>query len=178
MELKVLHETFETYYKLSKGTLVKDPAQFREPDAPKTLLKKYDVVGVAGNRRRLPMQPAWAFVNNSFTWDSAENLSGAVGHGIGFPSKNVSFYGPSPAPVKLLDGCFLAMNSKNILNHKLNFDEKFTFDFYDMDFCRQIESKNLTMSTSDLSIVHQSGGRFGTPRWQEAYKIYLKKWGS
>lgn len=42
-------------------------------------LKHFDVVGVAGNRRILPHQPAWAFVDEKFTWDEPKHLSGGGG---------------------------------------------------------------------------------------------------
>ncbi len=32
-------------------------------------LSQFDVIGVAGNKRRLPKQPAWAFINTNFVWD-------------------------------------------------------------------------------------------------------------
>ena len=140
------------------------------------LLGEYDGLGLAGNRRRLPGQPGWAFIETAMSWDSPEYLSGIVGHGLGFPSQNVSYYGPAPAPVQLLDGCFLAMHAHTIKEHDLHFDERFTFDFYDLDFCRLVESRGLKMGTADLSAVHQSGGRFGVPDWQKAYRFYLEKW--
>jgi len=63
-----------------------------------------------------------------------------------------------------------------VLEHGLRFDEQFSFDFYDMDFCRQVEARGLTMSTGDLSVVHESGGHFGTSDWGKAYQAYLNKW--
>ena len=44
-------------------------------------LQHYDVIGAAGNRRRVPGQPAWAFVDSKLTWDERANLSGSVAHG-------------------------------------------------------------------------------------------------
>lgn len=47
-------------------------------------LQSFDIIGVAGNRRRVARQPAWLFgtpgPNNVFTKDR-ENHSGAVAHG-------------------------------------------------------------------------------------------------
>jgi len=47
-------------------------------------LQVYDVLGVAGNRRKVPFQPAWPFINTSFTWDDKVNLTGA-GHTDNLP---------------------------------------------------------------------------------------------
>ena len=41
----------------------------------------FDVIGVAGNRRRVPGQPSWAFPSTKFEWDERVHLSGVVSHG-------------------------------------------------------------------------------------------------
>ena len=58
------------------------------------------------------------------------------------------------------------------------FDEQFSFHFYDMDFCRQCEQKGLRMGTWPISVIHQSGGSFGSLAWQAARVRYLQKWTS
>ena len=141
-------------------------------------LQMFDIIGVAGNKRRVPNQPGWAFVDTNFTWDAMENLSGVVGHGKGFPPTTLSVYGPPLQEVKLLDGLLLACSSNTLRKSGLKFDEQFAFDFYDMDFCRQAEIKNLRMGTCKLSVVHESVGRFRREDWRAAYGTYLRKWGS
>jgi hypothetical protein len=140
-------------------------------------LKTFQILGVAGNKRRVPRQPAWAFVDDTFTWDARENLSGVVGHGTGFPCSNLSIFGPPNQQVKTLDGVMLASHSQTLLDNQLYFDERFDFHFYDVDFCRQAEAKQLSMGTYPISLVHESGGAFGTPSWRAAYQKYLEKWG-
>ncbi|MGH8688660.1 MAG: glycosyltransferase [Burkholderiales bacterium] len=137
----------------------------------------FDIAGIAGNRRRVPRQPSWAFANDKLAWDAAENLSGVVGNGNGFPPQHFSSFGPLQQQVKLLDGVLLACRSSTLLEHGLRFDERFDFHFYDLDFCRQAEAKNLRMGTWPISVVHESGGAFGTPAWRAAYAKYLEKWG-
>jgi hypothetical protein len=141
-------------------------------------LRSFDVVGLAGNRRRVANQPAWAFIDDKCTWDTWENLSGTVGHGTEFPSRSLDFFGAPSQQVKLLDGVFLAAHSETLIANGVFFDEKFEFDFYDMDFCREIERKNLRMGTCMVSVVHESGGRFNSPVWRAAYRKYLDKWES
>jgi hypothetical protein len=55
-------------------------------------LRKYDVIGVVGNRRRVRYQPAWCVSDTKFTWDDKANLSGSIAHGAQ-PFAPVSFYG-------------------------------------------------------------------------------------
>lgn len=140
-------------------------------------LKVYDVIGVAGNRRRVPNQPGWAFVDSNFSWDAKENLSGAVAHGK-TPFGGVSFFGASPAKCMLIDGVFMAARRSTLAASEVLFDENFSFHFYDMDFCRSVEARGLSMGTWPISITHQSGGNFDQKQWQLAYAKYLKKWKS
>lgn len=139
---------------------------------------RFDIAGVAGNTRRLPFQPGWAFVNTELKWDDQKYLSGVVGHGSGFPCWNVSTFGRSQRECKLLDGLMLIADSERLHSAGVRFDEQFKFHFYDMDFCRQAELKGLTMGTYPISVVHESGGAFGTPMWHKSYELYLQKYGS
>lgn len=140
-------------------------------------LNAFDVVGVAGNRHRHSRQPAWAFVDETFSWDANENLSGAVAHGAS-PFGPVSFFGEAPAPCELLDGVFLAARKSSLLQAGVRFDERFKFHFYDMDFCRTARAAGLRLGTWPIALTHQSGGAFGSPAWSSGYRDYLGKWGS
>jgi GT2 family glycosyltransferase len=141
-------------------------------------LEQFDVIGLAGNTRRVPKQPAWAFTTAvpNLTWDERRFLSGTVGHGQGFPCKNISIFGPSRQECKLLDGLFLAADSDVLNKHGVGFDEQFAFHFYDMDFCRQAEQKGLRMGTWPIAVVHESGGAFGSQGWKDGYAKYLRKY--
>jgi len=141
-------------------------------------LRFFEIVGLAGNKRRLPRQPSWYFVDQDFNADQPENFSGIVAHGNGFPPANVSNYGMPSQEVKLLDGLLLVVRSQTLHQHALTFDERFEFHLYDMDFCRQAEVKGLRMGTWTLSVIHESGGGFDSPSWREACVAYFEKWGS
>lgn len=138
-------------------------------------LSDYDIVGVAGNRRRIERQPAWAFVNDSFTWDDRSHLSGAVAHGPN-PFGAVTVFGPTPAECELLDGVLIAARREALLARNVRFDERFDFHFYDMDFCRSARAAGLRLGTWPICITHQSGGGFGSPAWRTRYADYLAKW--
>lgn len=139
-------------------------------------LERFDVIGLAGNRRRLPGQPAWAFVDERLTWDDRAQLSGVVGHGSVFPPPNVSVFGSPGVEVRLLDGLLLAAHSATLLAHGLRFDERFDFHFYDMDFCRSAEQCGVRMGTWPLAVVHGSGGNFRSPGWKAGLERYRAKW--
>ena len=138
-------------------------------------LDKFDVIGIAGNKRRIPNQPAWAFVDLNFTWDDKANLSGQVAH-----SKNafgvVEVFGDAPAACELLDGVFLAAHKSSLTKSKVRFDEQFDFHFYDLDFCRTARKAGLTLGTWLIKLTHQSAGAFGTPQWRQKHEKYINKW--
>jgi hypothetical protein len=139
-------------------------------------LAKFDVVGLAGNRRRVPGQPAWRFLDDRFTRDHRENLSGVVALGRGWPPDSINGYGAPGQEVKLLDGLLLAAHSETLLARQVLFDETFAFHFYDLDFCRTAELRGLRMGTWAINVMHESDGAFDTPSWRQAYQRYLTKW--
>jgi GT2 family glycosyltransferase len=139
-------------------------------------LNRFDVIGLAGNKRRVARQPSWYYIDENFTRDARENLSGIVAHGPGFPPASLSVYGAPVQQVKLLDGLFLAVRSETLLATRIEFDERFDFHFYDMDFCRQAEVRQLRLGTWPISVIHESGGNFRTESWRAGYARYLEKW--
>jgi GT2 family glycosyltransferase len=139
-------------------------------------LRTYDVIGVAGNRRKVRHQPVWAFLDTSFTWDDRANLTGSVAHGKS-PFGPISFFGAVPADCELLDGVFLAAKKAVLTANGVLFDPRFDFHFYDMDFCRSARQRGLRLGTWPICLTHQSGGAFGTQQWNEGYRAYIEKWG-
>lgn len=141
-------------------------------------LDHFDLVGLAGNRRRVPRQASWMYLDDDFTRDNYDNLSGVLGHGDPFPNlRQLSVYGEPGQEVKLLDGVMLAIRSQTLIERNLRFDPLFRFHFYDMDFCRQAEIKQLRMGTWAISVVHASAGALGVDDWRGAYRDYLAKYG-
>jgi GT2 family glycosyltransferase len=141
-------------------------------------LESFELVGLAGNRRRVPGQASWMYLDGRFTCDNFDNLSGVLGHGESFPNlKELSVYGEPGQEVKLLDGVLMAARSQLLIERNLRFDPRFQFHFYDIDFCRQAEMRNVRMGTWAISVVHASAGRLGSESWHAAYAEYLAKYG-
>lgn len=150
---------------------------FHWADNLRTALRRFDLVGLAGNRRRVPRQPGWGHLDEKFRKDNRGNLSGTVAHGTGFPAETIDVFGPSSQRVVLLDGLFLAVRSETLQAKSLRFDERFDFHFYDLDLCRQADQAGLTMGTWPISVVHESKGGYASDGWQRGYETYLEKWG-
>ena len=143
-------------------------------------LRVFDIIGVAGNRRRVARQPSWLFgapgPDNVFTKDR-ENHSGAVAHGK-TPFGSVDYYGETPAECELLDGVLLAAKRDALRRSAVRFDERFDFHFYDMDFCRTARAAGLVLGCCAVAITHGSVGTgLGKPDWRRNYQKYLQKWG-
>ena len=137
-------------------------------------LRRFDVLGVAGNRRRRRNQPGWAFTPE-MQWDDPRHLSGGVCH-PGRAEPAVSAFGPTPRRCQLLDGVFLAVSARRLLESKVRFDPRFAFHFYDLDFCRSAAARGLRLGTWPIAVTHSSGGAFGTPEWRQALAAYREKW--
>jgi hypothetical protein len=145
-------------------------------------LLSYDVVGVAGNKNLYPHQPGWPFPQKRGQWDVADNLVGRVAHSLDNHKHiekkgEVTVYGASRGPVRNLDGVLLAGRVDVLMQAGVRFDERFTFHFYDADFCRTAETRGLRIGVWPIAITHQSGGAFGgSLEWHASFGSYIGKW--
>lgn len=147
-------------------------------DKLRVALKRFDVVGIAGNTRRVANQPAWLYSHKDpakgFVWDSAF-LSGEIEHGR--PGKSGrSVFGPTPRACELLDGVFIAVRKDMVERSAVRFDEQFRFHFYDLDFCRSARQAGLSLGTWPIDIIHESAGSFGSESWSQGLAQYFGKW--
>jgi GT2 family glycosyltransferase len=139
-------------------------------------LQRFDVIGVIGNRRRVPRQPSWAFLDTRCTWDDRQYLKGSIAHGEE-PFGLVDRFGSVPAECELLDGVFLAARTATLRERDVLFDPQFDFHCYDLDFCRTARQRGLRLGAWPICLTHQSKGAFNSPAWTEKYAAYLQKWG-
>lgn len=142
-------------------------------------LKRFDVLGIAGNTRRVKGQRAWLYTRwegdgERFYLDHP-HLSGRLGHGPR-PGGEQSEFGPVPLACELLDGVLLAVRSDVAARSGVAFDPRFDFHFYDMDFCRTARSRGLALGTWPLAITHQSTGSFSSDGWKDGRRRYFEKW--
>lgn len=135
-------------------------------------LGTYQVIGLAGNTRLVDSHVAWHI--NGVESDSPQ-LSGSVAHGP-TPFSRVYHYGDTPQACELLDGVFLAAWRSVLLEHNVSFDTRFSFHFYDLDFCRTARQNGLSLGTWPIAITHKSRGAFGSPEWIKALVAYKAKW--
>jgi GT2 family glycosyltransferase len=139
-----------------------------------SLLTQYDVFGVAGTTVCKLQQPAlWHIMGGGF---ESGKLHGAVAHGTE-QKKTMTYFGPYPSRVLLLDGVFLTI-SKEVFT-QVRFDEQnpAKFHFYDLDYSLSCYQKGFKLGVSDIMITHASPGlREITPEFNAGQKWFIEKW--
>lgn len=134
----------------------------------------YDIVGVAGarclsaNTRII----GWGVCPREFK-------AGWITHPVydrtdrGF---YVEYYGPAPMPCVVLDGVFLAIRLDRVGPRP--FDERFTFDFYDLDFTLSQHLAGRKVGVWPLSLTHLSRGQgYRSERFSRLQEVFREKYG-
>jgi hypothetical protein len=133
----------------------------------------YDVVGVAGSKGfdiPNPTVPTgwWSPVN------ARNGLAGFVGHGIDGQHVCMTSYGPAPQRVLVVDGLFIAV-SRHAIEEGLRFNEKFSFNHYDMALCMDAYKKGLTVGVEPIYLEHNSpGGGFNSPEFLKSQQTFYE----
>ena len=147
-----------------------------------SLSDKYDAVGVAGAKKlNLAASPLSWFTASK---DSPESRIGIVTHVGPVGAKQASIgtmYAPPDVTdtyVAAVDGVCIAVGRKVIDNKDCRFDERFPFDFYDMDFSFTVNTLGLALgAVVEKSFVHLSGGKgILKPKYGEIEKVFRNKW--
>ena len=123
-------------------------------------------------------EPAWCL---RFDEDLAQSglqdrasFSGSVRHGDPHAA-GVHHYGPTPRACELLDGLFLAVNVSRLRERRVQFDTRFRFHGYDLDFCRTARAASLRVGTWPIALTHASRGSYDSPAWRDAAGEYLRQ---
>lgn len=141
---------------------------------------KYDLIGFAGTRKAKISQAPLTWFTGSIPFP--EERYGRVAMKVG-NNLSESFYNEKDPDVvdtrvALVDGLCLILNKK-MLESDIKFDERFTNDFYDSDFCLQcIKNYNFRIGTIVLPVVHLSVGESVTTKgFLGVNKVFAEKWG-
>lgn len=142
---------------------------------------KYDLVGFAG-AKKIDLK------YNPFTWFTGSKVcpNGRYGRIIHtqHPFVGESFFNEHDPETKdtrvaFIDGLAMFLG-KRILDSDLKFDEQFTFDFYDSDFCMQcnMAKEKFKVGVIIEPTVHQSVGMSVLyDDFQNPEKLWRQKWG-
>lgn len=130
--------------------------------------EKYDIVGLAGSKKCNLTSPIMAW----HMMCSREDMVGEVAH-----SKDKKFwttiFGPTESRALILDGLFIAVNTKKLLETNTFFDESFTFHHYDISFCIRANQNKLKMGVFPLKVTHYGlGDSMNSETWKKSSDVF------
>lgn len=133
----------------------------------------YDIQGVAGTRC-LSLEMA----RIGWYGDCCEDHAGGCVHPVkdrdGSQLEFVRF-GPAPQPCVAVDGVFLAVNLERL--GAVRFDERFAFDFYDLDFCLAAHLRGLRLGAAPVLLTHLSlGAGILTDAYRRSETLFREKY--
>ena len=135
---------------------------------------KYDIVGLAGSSKVKIKQPClWHVMRER------EDMSGAVSHPINDSSQlGVTSFGPWPKRCLVIDGLFMAVNLKNVLQAGWKFNESFKFHHYDLSSCLDANKLKLKIGTYPIHVTHASPGLrdINDKTFQESQQIFYNQY--
>jgi len=136
-------------------------------------LERYDVLGVAGCvNPKIVEKNLWHWMA-----EDRSNMRGFAGHTTSYNSFTVTSFGETPSRVAILDGVFLAVNVKKLLQTNTRFDEQFKFHHYDIDFSLTCNKNKLKLGVWPVVINHSSPGlREFHQEWVSSNEKFINKW--
>jgi hypothetical protein len=137
---------------------------------------QYDVVGLAGTTGPLNIKPPalWHIMGGP-----RENFRGSVAHYANDKQCYSTSFGLTPDRVLLIDGLFMAVKVKTLLDKGIKFDESnpARFHFYDLDFCLQCNQAGLKIGVWPIWCIHNSPGlKEYTPEFLKGQEWFINKW--
>lgn len=132
---------------------------------------RYDIVGVAGTKKLLISYSPLTWFTGSHNYPN--DRYGRVTHNHNGIMIESFFNKADPTAldteVVTIDGLLMCFNKKTMQNEKARFDERFAYDFYDLDFCLNVRiNTDLKIGVIIMPTVHNSLGR---SILKEEYKI-------
>lgn len=137
--------------------------------------KRFDVVGVAGCvNPKIIEKNLWHWMG-----EAKENLRGIAGHPHDNSSEDffVTSFGPTPSRTAIIDGVFMALKMDKIRETNVQFDEKFMFHHYDIDFSLTCNKNRLKIGVWPILINHQSPGlKSFDKNFEDSNSYFITKW--
>ncbi len=115
---------------------------------------KHDIIGLAGAANITLKEPyLWHLMSEQKDW------SGAVSHPVDNDTRAaVTSFGSWPRRCLVMDGLFLAVNLKSVLDAGWKFNENYMYHHYDISSCLDANKLGLKMTTYPINVTHASPG--------------------
>ena len=134
-----------------------------------------DIIGLAGCLNPKIQKPAlWHLMSDQKDW------RGHVAHTVDERGvMQMTVFGPTPSRVAIIDGLFIAVKLKNVLDVGWKFNENFSFHHYDISSCIDANKLKLKVGVVPINVVHDSPGLsdYNNTSYQESEKKFLQLYG-
>jgi hypothetical protein len=146
--------------------LIEDVFLFEKLDVA---FEKYDIVGLAGTKKcDITKPPAWHLMSER------QDHVGEVAH-----SKDkvywTTVFGPTDSRALIIDGLFIAVSVKKLLDSNTRFDENFDFHHYDITFCLNANKNKLKIGVYPIKVTHFGlGDSMNTEEWMQSSLKFQK----
>jgi hypothetical protein len=140
--------------------------------------KKYDIIGIAGGLNPVIKAPAlWHIMCGGF---QGGNLRGFAGHYLPDKTTSITNFGPTPARVAVIDGAFMSVAIKKVLEVGWKFNENYTFHHYDLSSCLDANEKKLKLGVVPILTYHNSPGLLdiNDKTFNENQAMFLREYAS
>jgi len=124
--------------------------------------EKYNVVGLAGTKKLFISQTPLTWFTGSHKYP--KDRYGRITHNHDGMMLESFFNRDKPdvldTEVLTIDGLMMCLDKKTMQNEKAKFDEQFTYDFYDLDFCLNVQmNTDLKIGVFVQPTIHNSVGK-------------------
>lgn len=138
----------------------------------KLINSPYSITGLAGAK-------SFNKLVDKLAWHLAAQPHAYVGEVAHFKEDQVwtTKFGPTNSRALTLDGLFLSCKVRDLIEKELQFDEEFSFHFYDLAFCLRANDKKVTCGVLPIRVIHYGlGDSMLTPEWEEANIKFKQKY--
>lgn len=123
---------------------------------------KYDIVGMAGTKKLFISQSPLTWFTGSHKYPNERY--GRITHNHDGMMLESFFNKEKPevfdTEAITIDGLLMCLDKKTMQNEKARFDEQFTYDFYDLDFCLNVQiNTDLKIGIFIQPTIHKSLGK-------------------
>jgi glycosyltransferase involved in cell wall biosynthesis len=184
-----LSELYQNYLNDSDDDYVlfmHDDLEIHDQFLVEKLLKaheSYDIVGLAGATTQdytkdVPM--VW-----HLSRERPEHSRGIVNHyipkgfnGVSETHINSAYFGPTPAPVVVIDGLFMSFKMSSLKGKGEVFNRNYTFHHYDLAACVNANDMNLKIGVWPIFVIHYGLGEFAEDKtWQRHAQEFKRQYG-
>jgi hypothetical protein len=124
----------------------------------------YSITGLAGAKtfNKQSQKLAW-----HLSADRADYV-GEVAHVNSNGQVWTTVFGPTKSRALTIDGLFISCRVKDLVENKLEFDERFNFHFYDIAFCLRANEKKVSCGVLPIHVIHYGlGDSMLTADWEQ-----------